>query len=46
MPHQVGTSIAEVPSLARQNLTNFQDDDVQHNGYDSDGKIVPFCDAL
>ena len=36
-PYQFGTSIAEVPIPARQNLTNFRDDDAQDNGYDSDG---------
>ena len=36
-PHQVGTSISEVPSPARQNLTIFWDDDAQDNGYDSGG---------
>ena len=46
MPHQVGTSIAEVSSPARQNLTHFGDGDAQDNGYDSDGEIGPFCDAL
>ena len=45
-PHKVGTSIAEGPSPARRNLTNFWDDDAQDNGYDSDGKIGPFYDAL
>ena len=35
-----------VPSTARQNLTNFWDDDAQDDGYDSDGKIGPFYDAL
>ena len=45
-PHQVGTSIAEVPSPARRNITNFWDDDAQDNVYDSDGKIGPFYDAL
>ena len=37
MPCQFGTSIAKLPSPARQNLTNFRDDDAQDNGYDSDG---------
>ena len=45
-PHQVGTSIAEVPSPARQNLTNFWDENAQDNGYDSDGEIGTFYDAL
>ena len=45
-PHKVGTSIAEVPSLYSQNLTNFRDDDAQDDGYDSDGKIWPFYDSL
>ena len=45
-PHQVGTSIAKVPSSARQNLTNFWDDDAQDNGYDSDGETGLFYDAL
>ena len=45
-PNQVETSIAEGPSPDRQNLTNFQDDDAQDDGYDSDGKIGPFNDAL
>ena len=45
-PHQVGKSIAEVPSPARRNLINFWDDDAQGNGFDSDGEIGPFYDAL
>ena len=45
-PHTFGTSIAEVPSPARRNLTNFGDDDAQDNGYDNDGEIGPFYDAL
>ena len=45
-PNQVEISIAEVPSPDRRNLTNFQDDDAQDDGYDSDGKIGPFYDAL
>ena len=45
-PHQVGTRIAEVPSPARQNLTNFWDDDAQDNENDSDGEIGTFDDAL
>ena len=45
-PYQVGTSIAEVPSPDHQNLTNFGDDNAQDDGYDSDGKIGPFYDAL
>ena len=45
-PHQVGTSIAEVPSPAFRNMTSFWDDDAQDDGYDSDGKIGLFCDAL
>ena len=45
-PRQVGTSIAEVLSPARQNLTNFWDDDAQDNGYDSGGEIGPYCYAL
>ena len=45
-PHQVGTSIAEVPSPARPNLTIFWDDNAQDDGYDSDGKIGPLYDAL
>ena len=36
----------EVPSPARWNLTNFQDDDAQDDGYDSDGEIGYFYDAL
>ena len=35
-----------MPSPARQNLTNFWDDDAQDDGYDSDGEIGPFYDAL
>ena len=46
MPHKVGTSISEVPSPAHLNLTNFRDDDAQDHGYNSDGKIGPFFDAL
>ena len=45
-PNQVGTSIVEVPSPARRNMTNFWDDDAQDNGYDSDGEIGLFYDAL
>ena len=45
-PHQVGTSIVEVPSPDRQNPTNLWDDDTQDNGYDSDGEIGTFYDAL
>ena len=45
-PHQVKTSIAEVPSPDRQNLTNFWDDLAHDDGYDSDGEIGPFHDAL
>ena len=45
-PHQVGKSIAEVPSPARRNLTNFRDDDAHDNGYDSDGKIGPSYNAF
>ena len=45
-PHQVGTSIAEVPSPARLNLTNFWDNNAQYDGYDSDGEIGPFYNAL
>ena len=45
-PHQVGKNIAEVPSLARRNMTNFGDDNAQYDGYDSAGKIGPFYDAL
>ena len=33
-------------SPARRNLTNFLDDDAQDDGYDSDGKIGRFYDAL
>ena len=46
MPHPVGKSIAEVPSPARRNLTNFWDDDAQDNGYDSDGELGPFYYVL
>ena len=35
-PHQVGTSIAEMPSPARLNLANFWDEYAQDDGYDSD----------
>ena len=45
-PHQIGTSIVEVPSPDRWNMNNFRDEDVQDNGYDSDGKIGPLYDAL
>ena len=45
-PHQVGTSIEKVPSLARRNLTNFLDNDAQDDVYDIDGEIVPFYDDL
>ena len=45
-PHQIGTSIVEVSSPTCRNLTNFWDDDAHDDGYDSDGKIGPFYDAL
>ena len=45
-PHQVGKSIAEVPSPARRNLTNFWDEDAQDDEYDSDGKIGPLYEDL
>ena len=45
-PHKVGTSIAEVPSPARRNMTYFRDKDAQDVGCDSDGEIGPFYDAL
>ena len=45
-PHKVGTSIAVITSPARINLTNFWDYDAQDDGYDSDGEIGPFYDAL
>ena len=35
-----------MPSPARPNLTIFWEDDAQDDGYDSDGKIGPFYDAL
>ena len=46
MSHQVRTSIAEVPSPARRNLTNFWNDDAQDDGYDSYDEIGLFYDAL
>ena len=45
-PYKVGTSMAEVPSPACRNLTGFWDEDAQDDGYENDGKIGPFCDAL
>ena len=45
-PHQVGTSIAEVPSPANIILTTFWDGDAQDDRYESDGEIGPFYDAL
>ena len=45
-PYQVGTIIVSVTSPACRNLTHFWDDYAQNDGYDSDGKIGPLCDAL
>ena len=45
-PHKVGTSITEAPSPQRRNLRNFHYDSEDENGYDSDGAVGPFYDAI